>query len=140
VLKLVAGLGTLAIPLVVCAAAGPMEAMFSRADQVYASRGLRRTGWSRQGTLAAGDEAVVKLELSGSSFYVVTGLCDASCKNLDLELLDRKGRMLASDHRSDDFPLITAQSGTYRMRVQMIKCALRKCYYGLRTYVKDAVN
>lgn len=71
---------------------------------------------------------------SGLSYRII-GACDQECSNLDIELLDNTGSVVASDMLPDDFPVVNftaPANGRYTVRILMQACTLAPCYAGAR--------
>lgn len=86
-------------------------------------------------SLQAGADSRWQIHLAGGSAYRVIGACDNECSNVDIELIDIGGAVVASDMLPDDFPVIDytpATSGAYYLRVVMQNCTLAPCYAGAR--------
>ncbi len=76
-----------------------------------------------------------QVNLEGGRSYRIIGGCDNECSNLDIELIDSRGAVVASDVLPDDFPLVNftpAQSGQYIVRIMMQACSVAPCYAGAR--------
>jgi len=77
--------------------------------------------------------------LHGGNTYVITGACDADCKDIDLQLLDANGKVLVEDVSSDDIPMMSyaiRTTGVYSIRATMYQCKDTLCYYGLGIFFK----
>ncbi|MDO1559031.1 hypothetical protein Q0812_06270 [Brevundimonas sp. 2R-24] len=74
----------------------------------------------------------------------VAGFCDDVCRDLDLEILDSQGDVVASDVRIDTTPVVTftsLASETYQLRVRMYDCpAGATCYYAVGAYYASAAS
>lgn len=76
-----------------------------------------------------------QVNLVGGTNYRIVGGCDNECSNLDIELVDSRGGVVASDTRPDDFPVVnfTPQAnGSYIVRIMMQACSVAPCYAGAR--------
>ena len=76
-----------------------------------------------------------QVNLVGGTNYRIIGACDNDCSNLDLELIDSRGGVVASDMAPDDFPVVnfTPQAnGSYIVRVLLQTCTVAPCYVGAR--------
>lgn len=111
-------------------------------DNVYKSNG--------QGTVPApgfSDELVSlqpnatyrwQVNLNGGAQYRVIGACDNECTNVDIEVADASGRVLASDVLPDDYPVVTftaPANGAYQVRIIMRTCTIAPCYAGARLLI-----
>lgn len=67
--------------------------------------------------------------------YLVVGACDNECSNVDIQLVDPGGSVVAQDVLADDFPVVDftpAASGAYQVRMLMRTCTFAPCYAGAR--------
>lgn len=72
--------------------------------------------------------------------YRIIGACDNECENLDMELVDARGRVVEADTLEDSFPVINITPGadiTYTARIKMITCTIAPCYTAARVYTKN---
>jgi hypothetical protein len=76
------------------------------------------------------------VSLSGGTGYMMLGVCDGDCTNVDLEVIDmRTGGVVADDVLPDDFPVVQftpPADGQYMVRLLMRTCAVAPCYAGAR--------
>jgi hypothetical protein len=105
---------------------------------------LARQGFSLTHQIFTGDlkdaetENVI-FELDATGTYVVLGVCDNDCKDLDLELLDPAGRQVDSDVEEDDAPVVAvspARRERYTVRAIMADCTASPCRYGIGVFKK----
>lgn len=85
--------------------------------------------------LQPGGDARWQLHLQAGTPYRIIGACDNECSNVDLELIDSSGAVVASDALPDDYPIVDhtpAAAGIYQIRVMMMTCTLAPCYAGAR--------
>jgi hypothetical protein len=76
-----------------------------------------------------------RFNLSAGVEYTVIGACDGDCHNVDIELIDSRGGVVASDMLPDDYPVVnfTPQAdGVYYARLLMQNCSVAPCYGGMR--------
>ena len=69
--------------------------------------------------------------------YVVVGVCDNDCSDLDLKLYSPDNNMVVQDIATDDYPTLqftAAFSGQYRLEVIMATCRVNPCYYGVQLF------
>lgn len=67
--------------------------------------------------------------------YLVVGACDNECSNVDIQLVDAGGAVVAQDVLADDFPVVDftpPAAGAYQIRMLMRTCTLAPCYAGAR--------
>lgn len=114
-----------------------VRAQLTAASEMFESEGFASTHEVVTGSLAAGATEQVDMELEAGVEYVIVGVCDVDCSDVDLFLRDRSGRMVDSDIELDDVPIVTvtpARTGTYTLEVRMVTCSAAPCRYGVGTY------
>lgn len=75
--------------------------------------------------------------LDGGREYVFQAACDRMCTDLDMELSDEHGAVLASDTSDARWPVVTftpPATGRYTLRVWVKSCFDEYCYVGVRGY------
>jgi hypothetical protein len=82
------------------------------------------------------DDATTNLtvELQRGKDYIMWGVCDQDCSDIDLIIYDSDGEQVDSDLQTDDKPLlhvIPARNGRYRIKVSMANCSANPCRYGV---------
>ena len=78
----------------------------------------------------------ISIPLSGGSSFQVVGMCDTACGDLNLQILDSSGSVVDKDELADDFPIVSvSNSGTYTLRVSMVKCT-GSCAYAIKAFKK----
>lgn len=90
------------------------------------------------GALNGGTQEDLPLALTARQ-YLVVGVCDGDCTDMDLRLLDGQGNTVAQDVADDDTPLLvfTVQaSGSHVLRVMMPACGADPCFYGISIFAK----
>jgi hypothetical protein len=73
------------------------------------------------------------LTLNKGVSYGLLAACDQSCGDIDLELYDENGRLVASDLKSDGYPFVGVTprwSGEFTLKVTMVTCRDQPCLYG----------
>ena len=107
-----------------------------------ASRGLRRDGFRQThntfiGDLGSGNRTNLELTLSKGVPYIIVGVCDEDCADLDLELLDSNGNLVDSDTESDDTPMVSVNprwTDRFILRVLMPSCSNSPCWYAVGVF------
>lgn len=85
--------------------------------------------------LQPGETAIWRVHLEAQAAYMIVGACDNECSNIDIELVDASGAVVAGDTLADDFPMVSytpATSGSYDIRLMLRNCRLAPCYAGAR--------
>lgn len=70
--------------------------------------------------------------LQAGTEYKIFGACDEDCADLDLELRDESGRLLAEDSEDDDYPIVSVRprfTQEYAFKVTMADCWRAPCGY-----------
>ena len=101
----------------------------------WSGRGFVPIGALWVGTLAARERDSLALQLESRGEYVVLGMCDEDCGDLDLRLDGPDDKQVAFDAKSNARPVVglTAPSdGIYRLQVVMLECSTPPCYYGVQ--------
>ena len=96
--------------------------------------GYEQTHLRRMGRLNDDGTQTYTINLNRNKAYAIAGVCDNDCSDLDLILLDSRGRVVDQDDSTDDAPVVTvspSKSGTYRVRVRMYECSVDPCSFGL---------
>lgn len=86
-------------------------------------------------SLQPGSDHRWQVNLAGGAAYRIIGACDNECSNLDIELIDSHGGVVASDTLPDDVPVVNftpAANGTFIVRIMMQSCTVAPCYAGAR--------
>lgn len=96
------------------------------------AEGLAPAGEPIGGALNEGENEELELELTAGS-YLIIGVCDADCTDLDLQLT-ADGEEIVSDFEADDTPVLEVdveEGGVLTLRVDMATCSSGPCSYGI---------
>lgn len=99
------------------------------------AEGLAPAGDPHGGALNEGESEEVELELTAGS-YLIVGVCDADCSDLDL-LLTSDGEEVDSDYEADDTPVLAVdveEGGTLMLTVEMPACSSGPCRFGVGVF------
>lgn len=89
------------------------------------------------GALNDDDSDQKAVTLRAGAHYVIIGVCDEDCSDVDLRLYGPDGTKIIEDIETDDYPTLqfTAPvTGTYRLSVEMATCRQNPCYWGVQVY------
>ena len=103
------------------------------------NRGYTMSGDVYDGDLKHSYYEDLTIKLQPGTAYAFMGVCDQDCHDIDLRLFDPDGDEVASDLRTDDWPIVSispSYSGTYTLRVVMASCTKDPCYYGIGVYTR----
>jgi hypothetical protein len=84
--------------------------------------------------LNEGESISYQVNLARGGSYMIGGVCDNDCPDLDIALIDPRGREVATDTLTDSVPVVgydARQGGTYTVRVLMYDCNSSPCSAGL---------
>jgi hypothetical protein len=104
-------------------------------------RGYQKVGATRTGSLQEGRSESLTFSLVGGATYIIKGVCDDDCSDLDLTLYDPQGTQVDIDIEVDAEPVVQAtpsSSGSYRVDVAMPGCSVSPCFYGVGLFSSDA--
>lgn len=89
------------------------------------------------GFLADDDEVGLEIDLEFGVEYMIVGVCDEDCSDLDLVLSDTEGNTLFNDALDDDAPILSFTApagGSHILWVSMYECSLEPCSFGYKVY------
>lgn len=89
---------------------------------------------SAGGTLRNGAMGAQKLSLNADTEYIIAGVCDDNCKDLDFLLFDESNNIVGRDTKVDNSPvvrIIPKRSATFTLGIQMASCTTSKCSLGV---------
>lgn len=79
------------------------------------------------------------VDMEGGRSYLIVGVCDNDCTDVDLVLEDTNRAEVASDVLADDIPVIRfapKSSAVYFLRTSMVICSVEPCGYGIAVFVQ----
>jgi hypothetical protein len=88
------------------------------------------------GRLSEGGSTTGTINVASGAAYIVIGVCDENCSDLDLTIRDSSGNEVGSDFEPDDAPMVVIPSGSggrYTFEVSMATCS-SNCNWGVRAY------
>jgi len=94
-----------------------------------------------QGRLDDDESTNLTVNLEQGKDYVMWGVCDQDCSDIDLVIYDSDGDEVDSDLETDDKPLlhvIPSRDGRYKVKVTMVTCSADPCRYGVGLWSKAA--
>lgn len=94
-----------------------------------------------QGRLDDDGSTSLNVTLQAGKDYVLWGVCDQDCSDIDLVIYDSDGDEVDSDLQTDDKPLlrvVPSRNGRYRIKVSMVSCSANPCRYGVGLWSKPA--
>jgi hypothetical protein len=106
---------------------------------MFRNEGFQQQGGFHGGALDDGESEVVTLDLRGGYSYMIVGVCDGDCSDLDFRLDDAAGNEVDSDFELDDVPMVAAavsSNGSYSLTVSMASCSIEPCGYGVAVFAQ----
>ncbi|NJK61098.1 MAG: hypothetical protein HC918_13870, partial [Oscillatoriales cyanobacterium SM2_1_8] len=109
-------------------------------EQLLGAARLARTGGNRAthdpfiDELGNGGEDNISLNLQEGIEYLIVGVCDEDCSDLDLVLRDDNGNIVSSDTKDDDIPIVRITprwNARFKVQVTMASCTNAPCRYGI---------
>jgi hypothetical protein len=142
--RLVGGLALAAFVAAVTAAAQDewtqqVRRLLQTVGNTFQQRGYSMTHNIYTGSLNQRATDTVTVNLNIGTDYQIMGVCDTDCSDVDLALYDPGGSQIDSDVLDDDAPIVSVtpgKSGSYRIKVMMIKCTSEPCRYGIGVFGK----
>ena len=89
------------------------------------------------GSLKNNTYTEIQYNLQAGVHYLLVGVCDEDCSDLDLKLYDGNHRFVSEDTGPDDKPgvgVTVGVSGRFYLRVIMASCGAGTCRYGTQAY------
>lgn len=114
-----------------------------QAGRISQDRGFRMDHDIFQGRLDDDATTDLTVNLDGGKSYVIVGVCDQDCTDVDLTIYNSNGDEVDSDLQTDDKPVLTfsaQRDGRYRIKVSMVRCSANPCRYGVGIWSKDGID
>ena len=89
------------------------------------------------GILPAGGDVGLEIDLEFGVDFMIVGVCDQDCSDLDLTLSDIAGNELFTDELDDDAPILTFTApagGAHILWITMYACSVDPCSFGYKVY------
>lgn len=126
-------------------AQSPRDIITAQLDEgvtIAAGQGYRPTqgmfeGGKLIGVLPAGGSVYLEVQLRAGVDYMVLGVCDADCTDLDLRATSSSWYTIAEDVEMDDVPVLvfrSPDSGPHMIQVMLPSCSTATCFFGLRFF------
>jgi hypothetical protein len=103
-------------------------------QEAFTERGVRHSGG-----LGEGGSSVIALQFEAGLQYLVVGVCDEDCSDLDFDLSGPSGEQVDDDYEVDDTPIVTAEvtvAGGYELTVSMASCSAERCGFAVAIFAK----
>jgi hypothetical protein len=113
------------------------------AGDVLGPDGYTLRGEPHTGSLKNESSEDFSIVLDGGVRYILVGVCDNDCTDVDLMLRDESGQEVDSDYEDDDVPMVEAaptRTARYTVQVYMANCGTEPCFYGVGVFTSAAVG
>lgn len=110
-------------------------------QQLKAEMGFGYAADMVAGSLAAEDDEYFPFDFVGHRDYVIAGICDSDCRDLDLVLYDDNDNVIAADREPDAEPVLTLRAGLtgrYYIEAVMASCSVDPCFYAVQVFHRYA--
>ena len=110
------------------------------AASLMGNQGFRLQDNIVHGDLRQGQDEAFELELEGGKTYIIVGVCDGDCSDLDMALTTAGGDDVDSDYELDDVPMVmveVARNATYNLTVRMAACSVEPCGFGVGVFANN---
>ncbi len=114
-----------------------VQIRLNQATDVANRNGLRKTHDDSLGYMGNGVDTNTTLTLRQGVSYLIVGVCDDSCQNLQIRLYDENGNLVVSDTRNTKVPVVRITprwTGRFRINTTMGQCSSAPCHYGLAAF------
>ena len=119
-----------------------LEAQMTAVGNTVAEQGYREDATALHtdmlvGVLDSGASVGLEVELESGVEYMIVGVCDNDCTDLDLSLVNLEGDVLFTDELDDDAPILSFTApggGAHFLRVTMYACSIEPCSFGYTVY------
>lgn len=111
----------------------------SSAAQKLGKSGFALTHNIHTGELQQNEDENVAVELDRGRAYLIVGVCDNDCKDVDLRLFNAAGKEVDKDVERDDYPAVAVDASRtekYTVRASMAACTASPCRYGFGVFSK----
>lgn len=111
----------------------------SGAAQKLGKSGFSLTHHIHTGELKQNEDEDVTVELDRGRGYLIVGVCDNDCKDVDLRLFNAAGKEVDKDVERDDYPAVAAdvtRTEKYTVRASMAACGASPCRYGFGVFAR----
>jgi len=110
-------------------------------QRLKAEQGFGYAGEATFGALEQEDDEYFEFEFVAHRDYVIVGVCDNDCDDLDLLLYDRNDNVVAQDTEIDDYPTLAlpaGRSGLHYVEAAMASCDVDPCFYAVQVFHRYA--
>lgn len=95
---------------------------------------------SMGGLLSSGDTGTMEVALEEGRDYILVGICDDNCSDIDFMVFDPDGEVIDGDVESDDLPVVSVYAevdGVFTIEVDMADCAEDPCAVAMLVFASE---
>jgi hypothetical protein len=111
-----------------------MQRFWSEQKPTY---GFGYAGEMAVGALEQDAAKQFRFEFLGYREYLVKGICDGDCDDVDIYVYDRCDNLVDNDTLPDADPMVSlgpGVDGSHKIRVTMPACRVEPCYYAVQVF------
>ena len=108
--------------------------MLDALEAVWVEDGYTRSGSILSGWLDEDEQEMHRVDLQSGADYMIMGMCDFDCEDLDLALYDSSGDLVDEDVLPDELPVLEftgPSDGAFLLEASMVTCTVEPCEYGV---------
>ncbi|UCC73192.1 MAG: caspase family protein [Gemmatimonadota bacterium] len=112
------------------------------ASDVFGPEGYGLVGDTHMGSLHDETSEDFTVTLQAGVAYILVGVCDNDCPDIDLMLRDPGGNEVDSDYEEDAVPMLEVtptSTQSYTVHVYMADCSSEPCFYGVGVFAQGAL-
>ena len=117
-----------------------LEAQLDALRSLATTEGMNVMAGPFFGALEESAKESYTLTVSRGGEYLLIGVCDNDCSDLDLRIYNQLGELLVEDTLEDDAPVVElnpTMTGRVRVEVEMYACSSEPCYFAVEAYSKN---
>ena len=103
----------------------------------FADGGYELTRQIRVGSLEDGEDDTIMFEIEREQRYMIMGVCDSDCSDLDIVLYHEDGSRFGDDLGMNAFPIMDVavdRDRSFTLEARMAECSSEPCRYGLGVF------
>jgi hypothetical protein len=114
-----------------------LVAQLQQARALAKQAGMRTVAGPFFDQLDEGASETYTLPVQRGKTYLIGGVCDTDCSDLDIKILNDAGETIGEDTLEDDAPvveLVPSASGTVTIEVTMFACSAEPCHLAVEVF------
>jgi len=114
-----------------------VETRFTQAGVTLLRNGYAPMTTTWRGALNNSETASDTITLAGGGSYVLLGVCDDDCGEIELQLFAANGYEIDASKGAGAAPIVHVtppERTSYRLTIRMTGCGMNPCWYGVSMY------